>query len=67
MSETFTLIRTNVNVMIFSLFLPQILVMNLKKALIAVQKHIENYSTLGKGNLSGLQNTINEMRHERRK
>ena len=32
-----------------------------KNAVNAVQKHIDYYSTLGKGNLSGLQNIINEM------
>jgi 5-methylcytosine-specific restriction enzyme A len=32
------------------------------KALNAVQKHIDYYSTLGKGNLSGLQKIVNEMR-----
>jgi hypothetical protein len=31
-------------------------------ALSAVQKHIDYYSTLGKGNLTGLQSIINEMR-----
>lgn len=31
-------------------------------ALNAVQKHINYYATLGKGNLSGLQNIINEMK-----
>lgn len=31
------------------------------KALIASQKHVNYYSTLGKGNLSGLQRIINEM------
>lgn len=34
---------------------------NYKNALIAVQKHIDYYSTLGKGNLSGLQSIIDEM------
>ena len=34
-----------------------------KNAVNAVQKHIDYYSTLGKGNLSGLQNIINEMRY----
>lgn len=29
----------------------------------AVQKHIDYYSTLGKGNLSGLQKIVNEMRN----
>lgn len=33
-----------------------------RKALIAVQKHIDYYSTLGKGDLSGLQDIINEMK-----
>jgi 5-methylcytosine-specific restriction protein A len=33
-----------------------------KNALNAVQKHIDYYSTLGKGNLSGLQKIVNEMR-----
>lgn len=33
-----------------------------KNALNAVQKHIDYYSTLGKGNLSGLQKIKNEMR-----
>mgnify|MGYP005829066643 CR=1 FL=1 len=32
-----------------------------KKALIAVQKHIDYYSTLNKGNLTGLQKIVNEM------
>lgn len=32
-----------------------------KKALNAVQKHINYYSTLGKGNLKGLQKIVNEM------
>lgn len=32
-----------------------------KKALIAVQRHINYYSTLGKGNLTGLQEIINKM------
>ncbi|MFB5089511.1 hypothetical protein PGC35_20385 [Psychrobacillus sp. PGGUH221] len=31
-------------------------------ALDAVQKHIDYYSTLGKGNLSGLQKIVNHMR-----
>ncbi|MGL4107025.1 hypothetical protein [Clostridium sp. LP20] len=34
----------------------------LKNALDAVQKHIKYYSTLGKGNLVGLQDIINQMR-----
>lgn len=34
-----------------------------KNALDAVQKHINYYSTLGKGNLSGLQKIINQMRY----
>lgn len=34
-----------------------------KKALNAVQKHIDYYSTLGKGNLSGLQQIVNQMRY----
>ncbi|MEH7014612.1 hypothetical protein V7087_28025 [Neobacillus niacini] len=34
-----------------------------KKALNAVQKHIDYYSTLGKGNLSGLQKIITQMRY----
>lgn len=33
-----------------------------KSALDAAQKHIEYYSTLGKGNLTGLQAIINQMR-----
>jgi 5-methylcytosine-specific restriction enzyme A len=33
-----------------------------KNALDAVQKHIKYYSTLGKGNLTGLQAIINQMR-----
>lgn len=33
-----------------------------KNALNAVQKHIDYYSTLGKGNLSGLQKIVNELR-----
>lgn len=33
-----------------------------KNALNAIQKHIDYYSTLGKGNLSGLQKIVNEMR-----
>ncbi|MNW69960.1 hypothetical protein D3C74_491110 [compost metagenome] len=33
-----------------------------KKALNAVQKHIDYYSTLGKGNLTGLQQIINQAR-----
>jgi 5-methylcytosine-specific restriction enzyme A len=33
-----------------------------ENALNAVQKHIDYYSTLGKGKLSGLQKIINEMR-----
>lgn len=33
------------------------------KALNAVQKHINYYSTLGKGNLSGLQQIVNQMRN----
>lgn len=32
-------------------------------ALKAVQKHIDYYSTLGKGNLSGLQKIVDEMRY----
>ncbi|QUG41287.1 hypothetical protein KD050_18730 [Psychrobacillus sp. INOP01] len=32
-----------------------------KDALIAVQKHIDYYSTLGKGNLSGLQKIVNHL------
>lgn len=32
------------------------------KALNASQKHVNYYSTLGKGNLSGLQRIINEMK-----
>lgn len=32
------------------------------KALEASQKHVNYYSTLGRGNLSGLQSIINEMR-----
>lgn len=32
-----------------------------KKALSAVQQHISYYSTLGKGNLSGLQKIVNQM------
>ncbi|MGG3449895.1 hypothetical protein [Domibacillus aminovorans] len=32
-----------------------------KNALNAVQKHIDYYSTLGKGNLSGLQKIVNQM------
>lgn len=32
-----------------------------KNALDAVQKHIDYYSTLGKGNLSGLQKIVSEM------
>lgn len=34
-----------------------------KSALNAVQKHINYYSTLGKGNLSGLQKIVNQMRY----
>lgn len=34
-----------------------------KAALSAVQKHIDYYSTLGKGNLSGLQKIVNELRY----
>jgi len=34
-----------------------------KNALNAVQKHIDYYSTLGKGNLSGLQKIVNQMRY----
>ncbi|MGC6588425.1 hypothetical protein ACPV3A_26215 [Paenibacillus sp. Dod16] len=34
----------------------------LTKALKASQKHVNYYSTLGKGNLSGLQRIINEMK-----
>jgi len=33
-----------------------------KNALNAIQKHINYYSTLGKGNLSGLQEIVNQMR-----
>ena len=33
-----------------------------EKALNAVQKHIDYYSTLGKGNLLGLQNIVNQMK-----
>ncbi|AIQ62464.1 hypothetical protein PSTEL_04420 [Paenibacillus stellifer] len=33
-----------------------------RKALNAVQQHIEYYSTLGKGNLTGLQQIINQMK-----
>lgn len=33
-----------------------------KNALYAAQKHIKYYSTLGKGNLTGLQKIINQMR-----
>ena len=33
-----------------------------KDALNAVQKHIDYYSTLGKGRLSGLQTIVNQMR-----
>ncbi len=32
-----------------------------RKALQAVQKHIDYYSTLGRGNLSGLQDIVNRM------
>ncbi|MGI6235786.1 MAG: hypothetical protein ACOYI6_11145 [Christensenellales bacterium] len=35
---------------------------NFKKALDAVQKHIEYYSTLDNGNLKGLQTIVNQMR-----
>lgn len=35
----------------------------IKIALSAVQKHINYYSTLGKGNLVGLQEIVNQMRH----
>lgn len=34
-----------------------------KNALNAVQKHIDYYSTLNKGNLTGLQNIVNQMRN----
>jgi 5-methylcytosine-specific restriction enzyme A len=34
-----------------------------KNALNAVQRHIDYYSSLGKGNLSGLQTIINQMKH----
>lgn len=34
-----------------------------KKALEAVQKHIDYYSTLEKGNLTGLQTIVNNMRY----
>ena len=34
-----------------------------KNALNAVQKHINYYSTLGKGNLSGLQEIVNQMKY----
>jgi 5-methylcytosine-specific restriction protein A len=34
-----------------------------KNALDAVQKHINYYSTLGKGNLTGLQTIVNQMRY----
>lgn len=34
-----------------------------KNALNAVQKHIDYYSTLGKGNLTGLQNIVKQMRN----
>jgi len=34
-----------------------------QNALNAVQKHIEYYSTLGKGKLTGLQTIVNQMRH----
>ncbi|MEH7495751.1 hypothetical protein [Neobacillus niacini] len=34
-----------------------------KNALTAVQKHINYYSTLGKGNLSGLQKIVNKTRY----
>lgn len=34
-----------------------------KKALTAVQKHIDYYSTLGKGKLSGLQRIVDQMRN----
>ncbi|GAE37599.1 hypothetical protein [Halalkalibacter akibai] len=33
-----------------------------KKALTAVQKHIDYYSTLNKGNLTGLQAIVNQMK-----
>lgn len=33
-----------------------------KKALNAVQKHIDYYSTLGKGNLTGLQLIVNQLK-----
>lgn len=36
---------------------------NFKNALNAVQKHIDYYSTLNKGNLTGLQNIVNQMRN----
>lgn len=34
-----------------------------KNAVNAVQKHIKYYSTLGKGNLAGLQKIVNEMKY----
>lgn len=34
------------------------------KALDAVQKHIDYYSTLGKGNLTGLQLIVNQMKNK---
>lgn len=34
-----------------------------KKALNAAQKHINYYATLGKGNLTGLQRIVNELKH----
>lgn len=36
---------------------------SLEIALNAAQKHIDYYSTLGKGNLTGLQKIVNEMRN----
>ena len=37
----------------------------LKKALNAAQQHIEYYSTLGKGNLTGLQQIVDEIQRNR--
>lgn len=34
-----------------------------KNALTAAQKHINYYATLGKGNLTGLQRIVNELKH----
>lgn len=34
-----------------------------KNALAAVQKHINYYATLGKGNLTGLQTIVNQMKY----